>query len=313
MSANYTREPTVIIPYPGPCSDGECQDVFVVLRPEANGVMVESTLLKVVNNHPDYKNNIRFIYLANIPGDFIVKNRIVEHHYIDKLYFCTKEKRAFTPGMKKKFEDYFHLSFEQAYVIGAFTAMKELGMSYNELFNLRVSSCDMVEINGQNVKKYGKTFIINYDIPAILHKNNNRTDIAVMIFRTQLNYPSIHQLIGEMGRALIEADILDPEKPLSRIFHYSKGPFGQIRDAIGYLYNDKNEHLPLQAMTFSNFLIKKGISVKQIMGIINNPIMQFITPNGDIIEENLFVYTKDDTFASSHAKLTGALCQFILR
>lgn len=309
-SEKESRKPTVIIEYPGPSDKGDCQDVFVYLRPETNGVQVESTLLRVVRSNPDYREHMKLIYLANIPGDFIVQHKIIEHHYASKLYFTSGGKRTFTPYMRKTFEEHFRVPFEGADIIGAFEALNRFSMNYNELFQLRVPASDLLTVHEQSIKKYGGAYIINYDIPAILHKNNNKTDIAVMIFRTCLDYALVHTVIDEMGEALIKDGILDPDKPLSRVFHYSKGPFGQIRDAIGYLYRAGDQHVPLEEINFCSFLQKRNITLHQILGCVRNPIGEFV--NHGVHEDSIFEYTKDNAFKEAYEKLNAFRSQVIL-
>jgi hypothetical protein len=41
---------------------------------------------------------------------------------------------------------------------------------------------------GNTIKKYKGLYIINYDIPSLLHKNNFQTDIAVMLFRVYFSW-----------------------------------------------------------------------------------------------------------------------------
>ena len=294
--------PSVLIPYVGPCGKTECQDVFVYLRPETNGVEVESILLRVIHGNSDYQDRLKLVYLANIPGDFIVARKIIEKHYSLQLCFASNGKKAFTLHMRREFEKFFHTSFESADIIGSFEALNRLHMDFDDLFNLRVPRGDMLKINGQSVKKYMDCFIVNYDIPAILHKNNNETDIAVMIFRTDLEYNMIRRVIDDMGEALIENEILHPGKPLSRIFHYSKGPFDQVRDAIGYLYTKDIKHVDLKRIAFSHFLIERGISMHRIVETLKNPLMVFHDDRLGDIECDLFTYTMEDTYTEAYEK-----------
>jgi hypothetical protein len=305
------RTPQVVIPYPGPCETRECHDVFVYLRPETNNIRVESTLFRVVKNQHEFKDRIKLAYLANMPGDFIVENKIVEQHYKLQLYFATHGKEAFTNHMRLAFEAFFRESIDKARVVGSFEAMRILDMDYNELFNLWVPKEHMLEINGQTIKKFRDIYIVNYDIPAILHKNNKLTDIAVMIFRTDLKYEGIHQLIDNMGQALIDEHILDPGKPLSRIFHYSKGPFDQIRDAIGHLYTPEVKHISLKQIGFAHYLLQQGFSMYHILGAVRHPIMKFKQENGAIIEDDLFHYTANMSFQDAYHAFTTVHSQLI--
>lgn len=289
-----TRLPQVMIPYPGPCADDETQDVFLYLRPETNGVLIESLLLRIVKNEK-YAAHCKVIYLANMPGDYIVRKRIIEQHYALKIKFAHLGKVAFTPFMIKKFENYFLENFFTAKIIGAYEAIHKLKIDPEELFKLWVPPHHFAIINGQTIKYYNGYYILNYDIPALLHKNSRQTDFAVMIFRSSLSRTDFHYLVEDMRSALIAEQILGPERPLSRTFHYSSGPFEQILDGIGYLYNPKGKHLPLDQISFYNYLLRNGISRRAIQRAIRNPIMRFKTEDG-IIEENIFQYTASATY-----------------
>jgi hypothetical protein len=306
------RKPTVIIPYAGPDFSGSVEDIFLYLRPESNGVLVESILMGVLRGTPLYREKAEMVYLANLPGDFIIKNHVIEDHYSVNYRFACRGKELFTPFMKSVFEDYFKTDFEDADILGAFEALKHLNLDAEKLFNIWVSDKDMVQINGQSIKKYDNLYIINYDIPALLHKNNYSTDIAVMVLRSSLNKSDFHQMIEAMEQALVEKNIMDSEKPPSRYFHYSKGPFEQILDGLGYLYKPDGEHLPVDNVSFAKKLLESGFSMNEIHGVINNPIMCF-EENGIIVEDNVFLRTKHKTSNEALDVLRSVRCQIYLR
>ncbi len=304
-----TRKPTVIIPYDGPRYDGRCNDVVLYLRPETNGVMVESILFRVIKNKALYRKNIKICYLANLPGDFIIRNRIIERHYSVRIYFAVNGKGAFTPFMKKRFEEFFGQSFREAKIVGAFEALKVLNIGYDELFNLWVPRESILTIDGQIIKRYRDLYIVNYDIPAILHKNNNRTDIAVMIFRSTLGSEIFRKMINEMAFEFIEEKILNPEKPLSRIFHYSKGPFEQVLDGMGYIYKPDSEHIPYREISFYRYLLERGLSEKLIEGIISHPIVQVKSKDNRKVEDSIFTYTAWMDYQEAYSVLDRIIAQ----
>ncbi|MFP4363542.1 MAG: hypothetical protein ACLFR1_06700 [Spirochaetia bacterium] len=312
MSESDVREPKVLVPFPGPAPCGKSQDLFVYLRPETNGIVVESTLLKVLRR-PEYKESVKMVYLANIPGDFIIENNIVEEHYSLRLYFAVHGKKAFTTAMRERFQRFFGEDFGKAPIYGAFEALRVLKISPEELFSFWVPVYDIIDINGQLVKKLDSgCFVVNYDIPALLHKNNNSTDIAVMMLRTGLDYESFLPIIGAMKNALIDEGILDPQKPAARVFHYSKGPFEQILDGIGYLYDSDNNHADLEQLQFFCYLKRQGYSKQEVLNALKHPIMLFQPEEGECFEENLFTYTQEDTYEYACSKLQKVIAQSIL-
>jgi hypothetical protein len=305
------RLPTVLVPYPGPREDPDIQDIFVYLRPETNGMLVESILFKVIEQCPAYKKSLFLSYLANVPGDFIVRNNIVEEHYSVKLHFAVHGKKAFTPFMRRKFEKWFQQDFEKADIIGSFEALHVLKKNPEELFGLWVAKRDICSVDGQSIKKIGNYFVVNYDIPALLHKNSKNTDIAVMVFRTSMPYDEFHQLVEQMRERLVQESVLAPNMPPSRVFHYSKGPFEQVLDGIGYLYDKNGNMLPVEAFSFSSFLMCRGIDADTIYGIIRNPIVQYEDHALHIHEDSIFRYTIDDTYNEAFLKLSGIRSQVL--
>jgi hypothetical protein len=107
-----------------------------------------------------------------------------------------------------------------------------------------------------------------------------------------------------MGRALVTADILHPEKPLSRIFHYSKGPFDQIRDAQGYLYTQDNRHVPSDSLSFCAYLLTQGVTLEEITDTITHPIVHMAQDGDQPVETYLFEATADDTFPDAFRKFS---------
>ncbi|MBN2509753.1 MAG: hypothetical protein JXB03_05725 [Spirochaetales bacterium] len=304
-----TRRPTILIPFQSGASCPSCQDIFVYLRPETNGIQVESSIMKVVQRNPLYLENMQLVYLANLPGDFMKEKRIVEHHYRLKIQFCIQGKRAFTQHMQTAFEIYYDEDFEKASVLGGFEALDILGMSAEQLSNLWVDRKNILVINGQSIKKYQDHYIINYDIPALIEKNDVETDIAVMVFRTRLGYPDVHRMIGEMGQTLRDEGLLPAHMPLARAFHYTKGPFEQINDAMGYLYNENAELIPLEETHFMGYLLNKGFTVDEIRQAVLHPIMGFRIAPTVVLEDNLLAYTFDDTYEDAMRKFSSIAYQ----
>ena len=304
--------PTIMVPFTEK-GQPDFHDIFVYLRPETNGILVESILLKVIQENPLYKSKIKLVYLANLPGDFIVRNRIVQKHYRLKLYFTGKGKSSFTPYMKETFEHHFRTDFESARIIGSFAALELFKMDYQELFNIWVDRRDMLVVNGQSIKKYNDAFIINYDLPAILHKNNTGTDIAVMMFRSELDYVDFYGMITRMEMALQREKILGDKVPVSRAFHYSKGPFEQLLDASGYLYDQEGKHIPLTENSFYRYLLRKNLTDQQILNCIENPVMRFRIADNFELEDDIKGFTAGDTYREAYNKLAQASSQYLCR
>ena len=300
LDREMSRLPDVLLPYPGPLIEDGIQDIVVYLRPQSNGVMAESTILRVISSNPLYREHFKMIYLANIPGDFIVENRIIEEHYALNLRFAREGKRLFSKSMAEIFEAHFQLPFSKARVLGAFEALEVLGMNEEELFKIWVPEREMIKIHGQTVKGYRGLFIVNYDIPALLQKNSEATDIFSMILRCRSTYRHIHAFVVEAGRALGEQGILISPLLYSHAFHYSKSPFEQILDGLGYVYGKAERHVDAADLSFFAYLLKNGCSREEILQSVHEPIMRFRAGDGTEREEHLFVATYERSFAEAY-------------
>lgn len=307
------REPKILIPFIPPGDDfRDHQDFFIILRPETNGTEVESLLMQVIRGNGEYKSGVSFVYLANIPGDYIVRHRVIEQHYHLKISFARKGAVLFTPGMQESFHRKFGLLPHKARILGAFEALGPLGMTEEELFDKRVDLSLMLDVNGQNIKKINDIFVVNYDIPALLHKNSRNTDIAVMIFRSRLPKPAFREMIGTMGKLLVEKGILREHFPLSRVFHYSKGPFEFFLDASGYLLKDPRTPYPLGSLDFVKFMNERGIPLKILEGLVRYPLMLFETSPGALVEGDILQYTYGSTFNEAYQILSKTRGQFYI-
>jgi hypothetical protein len=312
MSPKEKHFPTVVIPFEPDCLTEHCQDVCVYLRPETNGVQVESAMMRTIQADEFYRNNVKLAYLANLPGEFIGRRKVVEHHYRLKIHFSLKGRQLFTDYMKEAFSRHFGIPFEKAEILGSFEALRKLGMTRDELFNIWVEPKDILHLNGQTIKHFDGHYVVNYDIPAILMKNKNSTDIAAMILRTKLGPESIHQLIEDMIKALKEGHFLHGTKSIPRVFHFSKSPFEQILDCIGFLYDENGSHVSLRKIHFYRYLLEKGISPLEIRKILEYPIFGFEDEEGRYYEETIYAATYGMGYEEAWEKFITAKRQILL-
>jgi len=305
------RLPQVLVPYTPAVSEDQ-RDFFIFLRPESNGVKVESVMMRVIMDNRRYREGVHICYLANIPGDYMVHSRMVEQHYHLKISFAQRGGQLFTPYMKSVFQAHFHELFRQDRVLGAFAALERFDLTPEEMFHLRVPAAEMLEVNGQSIKRFHDHFIVNYDIPAILQKNRGQTDIAVMVLRSELADDLFRQLIAEMGNALRREKIISPRMPVSHVFHYSKGPFEFILDAEGFLLTPRGRRVSLGQHEFSRFLLRRGISVDKLERLLRYPILLYRETDDTLVERDIIGYTFGDGFEEAYQKLQNARGQYLL-
>ncbi len=312
MSEGERRPPSVLVPYPGPDPRDEINDIFVYMRPETNGVVGESAVMGVVENCSAYRTGIKLVYLANLPGEYLLENHVVEYHYAVKLLFAAKGKTVFTESMKRHFEERFHTDFASAHVVGSFEALRLLDLSPDELFNAWVDPEDVLMANGQSIKRIGSLYIVNYDIPALLHKNTRGTDIAVMLFRTTTSYSYFADLVHRMRERLVEEGVLSEQFAAGRGFHYSKSPFEQLLDARGYLVGKDGAPIDPSETSFGRFLLDHGVSFSVLEGILDHPIGGFQLRNGASLEDSIFSATYQMSFPGAFGVLKSMTLQYLL-
>jgi hypothetical protein len=289
--------PKIIVPFranpgEGRCTDF-CQDMVVYLRPETNGIQTESVLFRVFKD-PVWHSKVELAYLANVPGQFLLDRGVVERHYNHRIRFAKHGADAFTPAMKDTFSRFFGLPFDKARIVGAFEALSLLKLDEEALFRIWVPVYDLLEMEGQLVKRVADDlFVVNYDIPALLLKHHETTDVAAMVFRTELSYEEFKPAVDQIRLSLVKEGLLDPDKPEHRVFHWSRGPFEQLLDAQGYVYTVRDEPVPLSDLAFGRYLLERGESEASILKALWDP---FSTG------KNLFTATLFDTFDQAYAQ-----------
>jgi hypothetical protein len=269
--------------------------------------------MSAIREEENLRDNVELVYLANLPGDFIHEKGLIEHHYRIRLLFALKGKELFTKHMKKVFKSYYRCSFDKAEILDPYEAMKHLDLDEETLFKTWVKPSDMLNINGQSIKKIKDVFVLNYDIPALLHKNNRKTDIAIMIFRTSGRNEDIRFMIDAIEERLTDKGIINILSPSSRVFHYSKGPFEELLDSSGFLFDMEIKHISLDKTTFGRYLLENGISFEQMEGAMRQPIMYFKESEGHFIENDIFSYTKDHTYREALERFKTAFLQLVIR
>ncbi len=300
---NDIRKPTIVLPFITTTGNEEVKDLFIYLRPESNGIRVESLMFSVIHNDPVFRDRISLVYLANLPGDFVSDRKVIEKHYFLKCEMARKGRECFTPLMITRFEKWFNVKWDEANVISAYDAIEKLNIDSKQLFNLWVSDKDFFYVHGQSVKKVGSLYVINYDIPELLKKNSVSTDIAVMVLRSRLTNRELTSLITKMETALKDGGAIDPKTPPRRCFHYTKSPLEEILDGVGYLYDEIGIEVPLEKISFVNYLLNRGISKEKISNLVFSPIVE-IEESGIVKEVYLYDYLMGDSYEEAYLKIS---------
>lgn len=317
---------TVLKEYTGPGKKGE-QDIFIILRPQANNCFFESLILSIIRNSPDYKKKIWLEYLANIPGELIQEKKLMERHYEHRIYYSKKGVSGMTENMKKKFQSHFSVQVEKSEIYGSYEALDRLHLTTQELFDANVEKINYINVEGQNIRKLldknnKPVYVINYDIPALMTFNHLGTNSAVLMLRTTFTYTEFNRLIlqilykitpSKAGEKYLSEKDIEHLKGTDfyrhkRIFHYSHGPFEQILDARDFLYDTQGNNIPLDQYTFTNYLENKNISTSTLQELIRNPIIT-IKEKNSVTEDSLYVYSRNMSYKKASDIVNKIECQ----
>ena len=298
-----TRKPTIVLPFIESTFDSKAKDLYLYLRPETNGIRVESLLFGIIHNDEEFRKNISLVYLANLPGDFVSKHRVIERHYALKCEMAKRGRESFTSTMIERFENWYKVKWDDVEVVSAYEAMDILKIDSKALFKTWVKNQDFFYTYGQSIKKIGNLYVINYDIPELLKKNSSSTDIAVMVLRTTLSNKSLSSLISKMEIALKESGAIDPKTPPRRCFHYTKSPLEEILDGDGYLYTDEGNKVKMKSISFASYLLNRGVDMKDIISWVYYPIVT-INDNGYNKEIYLYDYLMGDSYEEAFEKIS---------
>lgn len=298
------EQPSILVPYIGAANSEEKQDVFVIMRPDTNGVVGEKVVMSTIRQCSAYsEKEMQLAYLANIPSDTLISKNVYQHYYALKLHFATRGGSIFTPNMKRMFSEHFNEEFDEQNVVGAFPALDLLSITSEELFNVRVDAESMITINGQSIKKYQGYFIVNYNIPALVHRYSLQYDIAVMCFRMNKSYEYFELLIDKMHTTLIAEGVIAKNSSIGSAFHYSYGPFDQLHDGISFLLDEYAEHIDLTELSFAHYLHQRGVAMDTVRHLLINPIVTIIDHHGNEQEVSITDYTRGQSYAEAYDAL----------
>ncbi|MBN1501757.1 MAG: hypothetical protein JW982_16475 [Spirochaetes bacterium] len=267
----------------------------IAVRPETNKIDYESVIIQAVK---EYGNPV---YMANLNGVLLKHKAVVIGHYTCQFQFAAEAKYGMRgyPEMIEAFEKKFKHDFNSAKIIGSLEAVKnyqdEIGLSSEELFDLMVPYEDFLEMYGHTVKKYRDFFIVDYDIPAILRRYSDSTNILIVAIAMndagmQLN--TLNRAIYENFCANGVIKIIDSAKRVNmrwfdqvrRTYHISHNHIEAMFDLKDYVFTeDKNSigfsDTPLGRKIFESSGMSKQEFEKKILNFKNNPL-QYVTSGG---------------------------------
>lgn len=292
MESKNDNNIKILIPYK--FDDKKSSIVVIAVRPETNKIDYESVIIS------GCKDLASPVYMANLPGNFIRSNQIVSSHYRSQVIFARypKENISKYPEMISLFEDKFQTSFATANIVGSFKAVNELrdetGLDEQELFHKLVPRKDFLEFYGHTIKKIGNFFIVNYDLPAVIHNYSSESNILVMALKIKNNTPFhiVNKSIFDNFMKETSTDILDYEdrhkmewfNQVRRTYHISSSHIESMFDLKDYVFKDSTHSVSFEETPLGHEISKNTFfdDFENTMAYLkNNPLQYIINDNND--------------------------------
>jgi hypothetical protein len=297
-------KPDILINYSFDCIDDDTAIAVIYVRPDTNIVSYEKAILKGVQGHG------KVIYMANLNGKLFIKDALILDHYSIQYKFAIygKSELAKYPEMIQGFENHFHTSFEQANIIGSFEALIKLHLEPAKLFSFFVDDTCFLKLYGQTIKKISDCYIINYDLPFLLNKYNDKTNIFVIVLQynsNEINFQSINDSIFKEFKKDKYAPIIDEDKlkklnsfeQVKRTYHISGNHIKAMYDMIDFVFINESTHISFIDTPLGKKLMNMNITEKQLYSIREQPINYLKQQNKleliNILEEGNFKNVKE--------------------
>ncbi|MCP5046284.1 MAG: hypothetical protein GY940_03875 [bacterium] len=265
--------PDVLVPYSAADDKRELSNssIFVIsVRPESNKVNYEAAIIKAVSPHANA------VYLANLSGSLVNDKAIIACHYSSQLQFAINGKAEMSkyPEMVRAFEEKFNVDFPVANIIGSFDAIVDYKIKENaeELFSTMVPYENFLDIYGQTIKKIDDFFVLNYDIPAVITRHHEDTNIFIIALRLKDNsarFADLHHLIYDSISNNESTAILGPKErqnlPLEwynrirRTYHISRSHIEAMFDLTDYVFKDNTRRIGFADTPLGQRLLDLGI------------------------------------------------------
>ncbi|MCG8573096.1 MAG: hypothetical protein MJB14_23430 [Spirochaetes bacterium] len=262
-------KPDILINYQNSI-DAILPTAVIYVRPRTNLVKYEKDILLGVQPFGDV------IYLANLNGRLFIQNALILEHYSTEYKFAMfgKAEIARYSEMINTIENYFHINFEEANIIGAFESLIQLNLKPDQLFNIIVDQKDFLRVYGQTIKKIDDYYVVNYDIPAILNNYTPETNIFVIVIRLKdpnTTIQDIDQSIFLNIKNDKNTPIIDEDKlknlswfeKIRRTYHISHNHLTALFDMLDFVFVDRGNTVDLDDIPFTKKLFENKIIDKE--------------------------------------------------
>lgn len=297
--------PDIIIDYM-PLNEDFMPVAVIYVRPETNQVSYEKAILKGALPYSDV------IFMANLNGMLFIRDALILDHYACQYRFAiygVDEIKKY-PEMVDKVENYFGVHLSPEKFIGSFDAILKLNISAEKLFNTFVDEKSFLKLYGQTIKKYDDLYIINYDLPAIIEKYNDKSNVFIVVVKfknekitfDKINYSIAIEMEKDNNLLFYCADIykdISLIEKVKRTYHFSSTHIMAMFDMTDFVFDSNCKRISVTETPFGHYLIKNNFLTKERLIKLREYPMVYVSVNGKRELLNIIEDTKGISFDES--------------
>ena len=276
MDASNPIAPDIIVGYPrgesGFSAGGKAAYAVIYVRPETNNVLYEKAIVSGIRGLGTS------IYIANLSGSLIRRDRILEDHYPSQFRFASDPRGEMRrhPAMIAVFERHFGVTMDESRLIGSFEAVRALGLGEEALFEPIVAGRDFFSCWGQEFKRISGFIVANPNLPAVVKRYVPSANIFVVVVRslepawpdffTALNQAIYDRIISRRETPVIDGEKLDSlmwSEKIRRTYHISSNHIMAMLDMADFTYLDERARLDIADTPLGRRLIGDGAVTRE--------------------------------------------------
>jgi len=306
-------QPDILIKYPASELDRVLTDSeweytaysMIYVRPETNLIKYEGRIIEGL------KKFANIIYMANFNGDVFSSHNILKEHNSSQFRFSDspREEMGKYSELIDEFEKYFNISYDKVKILGGFSALTELNISEEELFEIIVPETEFLRLYGQTFKKVEDVYIVNYDLPAILKRYNAITNVFMVLVKSDKATPtffedlnlSIYNEIASSGDTPIlfgdKLEDLDWSEKIKRTYHLSNNHLMTMFDMSHFIFKDKDKRLDITETPLGKTILANKIFTEEQLRILKTLQLCYSYKNGKKILHYLPYAGKNKSYA----------------
>ena len=299
--------------------------LLIYVRPETNKINYEAAIIRGAAPYADA------VYLANLSGNLVNNKAITASHYSIQLQFAIegKDKLKKYPEMVRRFEEKFGEDFDEADIIGSYDAIVDYRIKRNsdELFETLVPDEDFLELYGQTIKRIGKFYIINYDIPAIITRHHENTAMFIVALRLKTDEISFLDIDYYIYKNMCKNETTSPlglkkrqslpwYKLVRRTYHISRSHIEAMFDLTDYVFKNEKERIDYVDTPLGKRLLEEGIIEEDLLDerltlLKENPLVYLDQPDGSLKLVNIITEGKTRRGTSFFQSSLHECCEII--